>query len=194
MLKLPMLFRKIAGLAGVGVNIDIAPNAHFNRLGLRMRAGDRVRIGPHSIVDASLRTDRSPAEIVIGERSFVSGGSLLVAAERVEVGDDVQISWDVTIVDHDSHALDFELRREDVLEWGAGRKDWTHVTVAPVKICDKAWIGFGATILKGITVGEGAVVGAKSVVTRDVAPWTVVAGNPAREIRRLDPRPGVGRP
>jgi acetyltransferase-like isoleucine patch superfamily enzyme len=186
-LKLAVLFRKVAGLAGVGVKIEIAPDAHFNRLGLRMRAGDTVRIGTHSIVDASLRTDRSPAEIIIGDRSFVSGGSLLVAAQRVEIGDDVQISWDVTIVDHDSHALEFELRRDDVLEWGAGRKDWTHVTVAPVKICDKAWIGFGATILKGITVGEGAVVGAKSVVTRDVAPWTVVAGNPAREIRKLTP-------
>jgi galactoside O-acetyltransferase len=54
-------------------------------------------------------------------------------------------------------------------------------------IQDKVWIGFGASILKGVTVGEGAVIGAQAVVTRDVAPYTVVAGNPARIIRHITP-------
>ena len=49
----------------------------------------------------------------------------------------------------------------------------------------KVWIGFNAIILKGVTIGEGAVVGAGSVVTKDVLPWTVVAGNPARLIREI---------
>ncbi|MBV8923397.1 DapH/DapD/GlmU-related protein, partial [Bradyrhizobium sp.] len=56
---------------------------------------------------------------------------------------------------------------------------------APVVIADKVWIGFNASILKGVTIGEGAVVGACSVVTRDVPPFAVVAGNPARVIRTL---------
>ncbi|HWY61214.1 MAG TPA: acetyltransferase [Rhizomicrobium sp.] len=63
--------------------------------------------------------------------------------------------------------------------------------MAPVVISDKAWIGFGTTILKDVTVGEGAVVGACSVVTKDVELWTVVAGNPVRILRRLEP--GVAR-
>lgn len=58
-------------------------------------------------------------------------------------------------------------------------KDWSTVKSAPIKICDKAWIGFNAIILKGVTIGEGAVVGAGAVVTHDVPPWTIVAGNPA---------------
>ncbi|MBK8021791.1 MAG: hypothetical protein IPK19_10285 [Chloroflexi bacterium] len=57
--------------------------------------------------------------------------------------------------------------------------------MAPIRICDKAWIGFNAVILKGVTIGEGAIVGAGSVVTKDVPAWTVVAGNPARIIREF---------
>lgn len=59
------------------------------------------------------------------------------------------------------------------------------MNIAPVKISDKVWIGFNSIILKGVTIGEGAVVGAGSVVTKDVPAWTVVAGNPARIIREI---------
>ena len=52
-------------------------------------------------------------------------------------------------------------------------------------ICDKSWIGFNSILLKGITIGEGAIIGAGSVVTKDVPPWTIVAGNPAQIIREI---------
>jgi acetyltransferase-like isoleucine patch superfamily enzyme len=81
--------------------------------------------------------------------------------------------------------MEFSQRANDVTDWLAGRKDWTNVAISPVRVCDKVWVGFGASILPGVTIGEGAIVGAASVVTRDVAPWTVVAGNPARVIREL---------
>ena len=95
------------------------------------------------------------------------------------------MSWGITVADHDSHSVDWTYRRHDVLEWGKGRKSWEHIAHAPIVICDKAWIGFNVSILKGVTIGEGAVIGACSVVTRDVAPYTVVAGNPARSVRDL---------
>jgi galactoside O-acetyltransferase len=62
-------------------------------------------------------------------------------------------------------------------------KNWTGVKHAPIIIKDKAWIGFNCIILKGVTIGEGAVVGAGSVVTENVPDYAVVAGNPARLIR-----------
>ena len=59
-------------------------------------------------------------------------------------------------------------------------KDWSNVKSAPIHIKDGAWIGFGSAILKGVTIGKGAIVGSKSVVTRDVPDNAIVAGNPAR--------------
>ncbi|MDH4236354.1 MAG: hypothetical protein OEV17_03815 [Nitrospira sp.] len=59
--------------------------------------------------------------------------------------------------------------------------------VGKVDIHDKAWIGLDAIILKGVTIGEGAIVGAGSVVSKDVPPFTIVAGNPARVVRELGP-------
>ncbi|WP_229711318.1 acyltransferase [Pectinatus frisingensis] len=64
-------------------------------------------------------------------------------------------------------------------------KTWDDVKTSPIKICDKVWIGFDAVVLKGVTIGEGAVIAAKAVVTHDVPPYVVVAGNPAVVVKRL---------
>ena len=66
-----------------------------------------------------------------------------------------------------------------------GHKEWAGVKIAPVRIANRAWLGFNVAVLPGVTVGEGAVVGACSVVTRDVPAWTIAAGNPARVLREL---------
>lgn len=71
------------------------------------------------------------------------------------------------------------------MSWKLKRKDWQNVKISRLTICDKSWIGFNSILLKGITVGEGAIVGAGSVVTKDVPPWTIVAGNPAKIIREI---------
>lgn len=130
--------------------------------------------------------ERPGGRIAIGERTFI-GASSILCANSVEIGSDVLIAFEVVITDHDSHSLHFAERKDDVVNWRHGVKDWSYVQGAPVRVGDKAWIGMRATILKGVSIGEGAVVGACSVVTRDVPPYAVVAGNPARVLRVLDP-------
>jgi acetyltransferase-like isoleucine patch superfamily enzyme len=155
------------------------------KLVVRQPAGCSVRIGSGSQIGGSLVLEAAGAAIVIGDRTHVGGGSLIDAAERIEIGNDVLISFEVVIMDHDSHALEFEKRRDDVADWLAGKKDWTHVPRCQVRIADKAWIGVRAMILKGVSLGEGCVVAAGAVVTKDVPPWTLVAGVPARVVRSL---------
>ena len=91
------------------------------------------------------------------------------------------------LLDHDSHSIDWEKRCNDVHDWNNGQKNWKHIANAPVVVGDKAWIGFNVSILKGVTIGEGAVIGACSVVTRDIPAYAVAVGNPARVVRRLSP-------
>ncbi len=135
--------------------------------------------------EALVFSDREGSELSVGANSFV-GGSKFVVAQRIEIGDDVLISWGCTIVDHDSHSLIWPERAQDVSNHYQGRKDWANVKIAPVRIANRVWIGFDCIILKGVTIGEGAVVAAGSVVTKSVAPYTLVAGNPARPIRSLE--------
>lgn len=165
--------------------VSIGRNAAVVWRRIRQVAGNRLSIGDSSIIQANIRFEDSGGEIRIGDRTYI-GKSDLVCYRSIVIGDDVIMSWGITITDHDSHSLDWEHRRNDVLDWGKGQKDWAHVAHAPVVIRDKAWIGFNVSILKGVTIGQGAVVGACSVVTRDVPPYSVVVGNPARLVRKLD--------
>lgn len=151
---------------------------------IRRVAGNRLSIGDESIIHADISFEEKGGEIRIGSRTFI-GRSNLVCFRSLIIGDDVIMSWGVTIVDHDSHSIDWTRRENDVREWGRGRKAWDHVAHAPVTIANKVWIGFNVSVLKGVTIEEGAVIGACSVVTRDIPPYSLAVGNPARVIRKL---------
>ncbi|MGM4912862.1 acyltransferase [Rhizobium sp. 768_B6_N1_8] len=156
----------------------------------------RVKIGSNSVLSCRVVLENAQGHVAIGNDTFI-GGSMLICATAIEVGNNVLISWGCTIVDHDSHSLDWRERSKDVADWRAGLasggltqaaqlKNWDIVEKRPIVIRDKAWLGMNVTVLKGVTIGEGAVVAAGSVVTKDVPDWTLVAGNPARQIRELE--------
>jgi acetyltransferase-like isoleucine patch superfamily enzyme len=164
------------------VSVGTATQLEWRRL--RNVSGNQLRIGNDSIINATITFEAKSGIVSIGDRCFI-GRSDIVCYRRIQIGNDVIISWGVTLVDHDSHGINWEDRRNDVAEWARGRKYWNNVAHGQITIEDKVWIGFDVSILKGVTIGEGAVVGACSVVTKDVAPYTIVAGNPARVIRNL---------
>jgi acetyltransferase-like isoleucine patch superfamily enzyme len=162
----------------------IDPSAKVNYRKIAGRPPSVLRIGAGSMVDCLIMSDRPGSEIVVGDHTFI-GNSTLITASRIEIGDDVLISWGCTIVDHHSHSILWRERAMDVRNWYEGKKDWSAVKIAPVRVGDKAWIGFNVIILAGVTIGEGAVVASGSIVTKDVAPYTVVAGSPARQVKEI---------
>jgi galactoside O-acetyltransferase len=151
---------------------------------LRAKSDNLLEIGERSRFATRVYYERPGAALSVGARSFIGLG-LMSIAERIEIGEDVLMSWGVTIVDHQSHSTRASERRKDAELWLDGLKDWTHVKIAPVRIADRAWLGFNVSVLPGVTIGEGAVVGACSLVSRSVPPYTVAAGNPARVLREL---------
>jgi acetyltransferase-like isoleucine patch superfamily enzyme len=153
---------------------------------LKNISGNQLSVGEDSIIHADISFEQSGGKVQIGSRTFV-GRSDLVCYRSLTIGDDVIMSWGITVVDHDSHSIEWDKRQSDVRDWGKGNKDWQHIAHAPVVIGNKAWIGFNVSILKGVTIGEGAVIGACSVVTRDIPPFSMAVGNPARVVRSLNP-------
>ena len=151
---------------------------------VKAKSDNRIEVGANSILASRVVYERAGAQLRIGTRTFVGLG-LMSIAECVDIGDDVMVSWGSTIVDHHSHSTRTSERNSDVEQWIKGRKDWTGVKIAAVRIGNRSWLGFNVSILPGVTIGEGAIVGACSVVTRSVPAWTVAAGNPARVIREL---------
>lgn len=152
---------------------------------------DRVHLGAGTLVDGELLIHDYGGSIEIGENTYVGQGSRIWSGESVKVGSDVFIAHNVNITDTNSHQIDARERHEHyvdhIVKGNPFRKG--SIETAPVVIGNHAWINFNVGILKGVTIGEGAIVGACSLVTKDVPPYTFVAGNPLREIKKL-PRPG----
>lgn len=110
--------------------------------------------------------------IRIGAHAFVNEDCLMMDRGGIDIGERALIGPRVNLIT-ETHELDRD------------RRAW--IVSRPIRIGDNAWIGAAATILPGVTVGENAVVGAGSVVTNNVPPNTVVAGNPARIINTIPP-------
>lgn len=141
----------------------------------RVSFGDHCRLGR----DVHLETGAG-ARIVIGDHVRINAGCFLVAHAGITIGSHTLIGEYAAIRDG-NHGLapDRPIREQPI-------------DAAPIEIGEDAWIGRGAAVLKGVRLGAGAVVGANSVVTRDVPSGAVVVGSPARLLRQRPPRAGQG--
>jgi acetyltransferase-like isoleucine patch superfamily enzyme len=122
-------------------------------------------------------------QIEIGNDCYITNASL-VCAEKISIGNRVFIAGGVTIADSDFHPLDPALRMVDAIALSPMGDSKTRPAIKsyPVVIEDDVWIGFNATILKGVRVGKGAVIQAGSLVTEDIPAGVTVAGNPAKPV------------
>jgi acetyltransferase-like isoleucine patch superfamily enzyme len=155
----------------------------------RSRVAAGLRVGRGASVYLGTMFDVGPrGRVSVGEFALVHGARIICDSE-VEIGDHTLISWNVVLMD--SYRIPFDPgERRDALQGAARDGDRQVAAGAParrIRIGANVWIGFDACILPGVTVGEGSIIGARSVVVNDVPPRTVVGGNPARVLRCLAP-------
>jgi acetyltransferase-like isoleucine patch superfamily enzyme len=162
---------------GRGVSIgDFAIIDALSREGIRL--GDRTTIAEYAYLKCTGTLGHLGVGISIGDNSAIGAYSYIGAAGGVSVGTNVLFGQHVSV-----HAENHVFDRCDVPIREQG------VTRIGVRIEDDCWIGSHSVILDGVTVGKGAVVAAGSVVTHDVSPWTVMAGVPAKALRRRGGQP-----
>ncbi len=149
----------------------------------------KIVIGASASIQGSILVMPQGGSVTIGNKTLVGPDSRVWSAGAITIGSYVMISHGVNIHDNNSHSTSWRERRREI--------DIVYPTLhltnhdfdlkpRPVVIEDDVWIGFGSTVLKGVTIGRGAIVGANTQVMSDVEPFTVVAGNPMRVVRKLD--------
>lgn len=166
--------------------IQCGRNTEFNGIIDKRAQESRISIGDDCLIDGLLVTNTNKSEIKIGNNVFIGGGTTLESACAITVEDDVMISHHCLIQDSDNHSTRYSLRKKDTADWKNNRyHDWSVTKMAPVTIGKGAWIGAHVLILKGVRIGIGSVVGAGAVVTKSVADWVIVGGNPATKLRDI---------
>ena len=168
-----------------GTNVQFAPHTKiYNPVGR-----NAVTIGGQSQCMGELLVIAPDGKIKIGEWCYVGPQSKLWAMEAIDIGSRVFVSHGVQIFDNNSHSLSADERHQRFRELrSAGHHlQPERVTHKAVRIEDDVWIGFNAAILKGVTIGRGAVIGACAAVIHDVPPYAVVVGNPARQVGESRP-------
>lgn len=136
--------------------LNLGDSSILDVKGLIVGNGCRVSVGPN-------------ATFKVGKNVFINENTRVMVSEKVEIGDNCMIGWNVNIIDSDRHNVYYD---------GVKTKSAKEISIG-----DDVWIGFNSSILKGVTIGKGAIVSSNSVVTKDVPPYTLVAGVPAKVIK-----------
>jgi acetyltransferase-like isoleucine patch superfamily enzyme len=177
--------------------VKIGNNSNITNINIQIRKSDAIKLylalGNDSVVGGTFVFENENGRIDVGDRTFIGGASKFISINNISIGNDVLISWGCTFMDNNAHSLKWSERKDDVREWKKGieenkvgyYKNWNNVKSSPIIIENKVWIGFEVVVLKGVKIGEGAIIASRSIVTKDVPDWTIVAGNPAQIVREI---------
>ncbi len=150
---------------------------HLHLFGAGISAGKALHVIASADAPVRLTVWAAPekkGEISLGECVLLTGGTKIMAARQITIGDGCMLASGTTISDCDWHGLYDRTKIDD--------------NAKPVSLANNVWLGDGAFIGKGVNIGQNSIVGARAVVTQDVPANVVVAGNPARIVKELDPK------
>jgi acetyltransferase-like isoleucine patch superfamily enzyme len=191
LLALPVRLRERIGIARLRSRCVAAKNVTFTRETIIHNpfGTENVQVGANTLFMGEINVIASDARVSIGDWCFVGPAAKIWALDRITIGNRVFISHGVQIFDNNSHSLSAAERHARFYELQTIGRHLQPETIShkPILIEDDVWIGFNCAIMKGVVVGKGAIVGAASVVTHDVAPYAIVVGNPARKVGESRP-------
>lgn len=155
---------------------------------LNSSSRDSIFIGDKSKISGWIITDGT-GKVSIGRYCSLNERSVIRALQSISIGNYVLISSDVYIQDNNSHSIYAEDRQKEIEAdtevGGTGNAALHNPEVKPVTIGNHVWIGRRAMIMKGVTIGDRAIVAAGAIVTKDVPAGCIVAGNPARVVKEI---------
>ena len=144
---------------------------------------ENIIIGKNSHIRGEILVYPYRGKIRIGDDCYIGEGTRIWSAMGISIGNRVLIAHNVDIHDSNDHPMDKEERHNHFMSiLREGFLEEFDLRGREIRIGDDVWIGFGACIMKGVTIGEGAVIAAHAVVTKDVPANVVVGGNPAKSI------------
>jgi len=147
----------------------------------------KIKIG-HNVEILGQLESQYLGTISIGNYVTIRGYSQIRAVKNISIGNNVIISNHVIITDNNNHPVSpLSRKKMTELKFSGESWKWNKSKSRPVVIGDTVWIGEYATILKGVNIGKGAIIGTMAVVTKNVPRYTIVAGNPARVVKKIEP-------
>lgn len=183
-----MTFRKINRfIYGNKVTMKGPCALNYGTLMLGMRDKTQIILGKGVDINGCLSVGKN-GKITLGDYALVGPRALIQALSRIDIGRFAYIGPDVLIIDSNHHSIYAMDRMIDVLAVDKGISGLNAVSKA-IKIGNHVWIGRRAMIFKGVTIGDRSIVGAGAIVTHDVPPDVVVAGNPAKIVKEIDQKP-----
>lgn len=181
---IPFKFCRLIRMARVGRNCRITRDFGFTNTG----GQEHVQIGDNCLLGCSLLA-LFGGRIIIGNNTYIGNKTIIGAKDFIKIGDNVIISDDVIIFDNNNHPVnsDLRLRMSQKGNYYSDEWSWRYAESSQIVIEDNVWIGKRAAILKGVKVGRGAIVALGAIVTKDVPPYSIVAGNPACVVKYIHP-------
>ncbi|MFA4932981.1 MAG: acyltransferase [Candidatus Omnitrophota bacterium] len=166
----------ISSCCSVGKNLILLDGIPEINGFLKIVVGNNVTIyGKNSAFGGGLRNITPVLEI--GDNTFIGPNVRMGILKSISIGKHCLLAADIILNDNDGHPLEWRKRRN--------KEAVDDNNVRPIIIEDDVWIGRGCFICKGVKIGKGSIIGARSVVTKDVEPFTIVAGQPARLIKKI---------
>lgn len=161
-------------------NYQAGKNFKMNLDGGMIGNKDKIIIGNNVALSGWLISDGG--KIIVGDNTIINKNTIIRSMKLVKIGKYCDIASDCAIQDHNSRSLDYRERRKYMLTGNFDEK----VLNSSVIIGDDVWIGRRVTILKGVRIGDGAILATNAVVTKDVPSFSIAAGNPAKIVKKLD--------